>query len=97
MAIAEWIVHETAKPADPPASRETALPGVDDGVVRLYYVNPNKSAAALTALVIAIRTKAGIQRIFPLTEPAAAVVLRGRADQMPMAESLVAEYAAAAQ
>jgi len=37
VAVAEWLVHEVGKPADPKATHETSLPGVTDGVVRLFF------------------------------------------------------------
>jgi hypothetical protein len=94
IAVAGWLVHEFGKTADPQATHATTLPGVADGTVRLFYVDQKKSQADLTALVTQIRSKTGITRIFPFAGPAA-VVLRGRPDQMPLVEELLAEYALA--
>jgi hypothetical protein len=94
IAVAGWLVRELGKTADPQATHATTLPGVSDGTVRLFYVDQKKSLADLTALVTQIRSKTGITRIFPFAGPAA-VILRGRPDQMPLVEELLAEYALA--
>lgn len=95
-AVAEWFVHELAKPADPRAVHETRLGGVIDNVVRLFYVDRQTSPADLTALATQIRASGEIQRLFPLTNPPS-VILRGRPDQMSIAEALVAKFASGAR
>jgi hypothetical protein len=93
VAVAEWLIHEMGKPSDPRATHETSLPGVTDGVVRLFFVGQKTSVADLAALVTQIRTTAAIMRIFPLSQ-SAAVLLRGRPDQISTAELLVGRFAA---
>src|ERR1035441_6001505 len=58
VAVAEWLIHELAKPSDPQATHQTTMPGVTDGVVRLFYVGQQSSTAALTALIGQIRATA---------------------------------------
>jgi hypothetical protein len=93
VAVAEWLVHELGKPSDPQRAHETTLTGVTDGVVRVFYVGQPTSPADLTMLVAQIRSTAGIMRIFPFSKPAA-VILRGRPDQMSTAEALVTKFGA---
>jgi hypothetical protein len=93
VAVAEWLIHEMGKPSDPRATHETSLPGVTDGVVRLFFVGQKTSVADLTALVTQIRTTTGIMRLFPLLQ-SPAVLLRGRPDQISTAELLVNRFAA---
>jgi len=93
MAVAEWLIHELGKPSDPQATHETRLPGVTDGVVRVFY--PGRSAD-LAALVTQMRAALDIQRMFPLTL-SAAIVLRGRPDQIAAAEEMVAKFSTSAR
>jgi hypothetical protein len=92
VAVGEWLIHETAKPSDRQATHETSLPGLADGVVRLFFLRQESSSADLAALATEIRSTAAVMRIFPLVQPAA-VVLRGRPDQIASAETLVARFA----
>jgi hypothetical protein len=96
IAVAGWLVHELAKPADASSVHQTTMPGLLDGVVRLFYVGQQNSPIDVTPLATELRTALGIQRIFPFTQPSA-VVLRARPDQMPAAEALVAKFAADAR
>jgi hypothetical protein len=98
VAVGEWLIHELAKPADADANavHQTTMPGLIDGVIRLFFVGQETSSADLTALVSQIRTTAGVMRIFPFTQPSA-VVVRGRPDQMSTAELLVGRFEAKAQ
>jgi hypothetical protein len=93
MAVADWIVHELAKPVDPGTAHQTSLPGPMDSSVRLFFLAPQTSTADLTTLVTKIRAELDIRRMFPLAAPPA-VVLRGRPDQMPAAEAMVAKFVA---
>jgi len=95
IALAEWLVHEVGKAPGSPATLQTTLSGPEESAVRLFLLDPKKSPADVTALVTQIRSKAAIQRVMPLSEPPA-VVLRGRPEQMPAVEELVAEYQAGA-
>ena len=96
VAVAAWLVHELAKPAEAGAIHQTTMPGLMDGVVRLFYVGKASGEPDLTALVGEIRSTLGIQRIFPFSHPPA-IVLRGRPDQMPTVEALVARFGAEAR
>jgi hypothetical protein len=91
VAVAEWLVHERAKPADTASVHQTTLMGLMDGVVRLFCLGPQTSDTDLTALVTQIRATTGVNRIFPLNRPPA-VVLRGRPDQMRTVEGMVAKF-----
>jgi hypothetical protein len=93
VAVAEWLVHELANPADAGAVRQTTMPGLMDGVVRLFYVG---KGVDVTPLVTQIRSTLDIRRMFPFSQPAA-VVLRGRPDQMPAVEAMVAKFVADAR
>jgi hypothetical protein len=90
MAVAEWLVHELAKPAGASTVHQTTMPGLIDGVVRLFYVGQQMD---VTPLVTQLRSEVGIIRIFPFGNPSA-VVLRGRPDQMSSVEALVAKFMA---
>jgi len=89
VAVAGWLVHELAKPPDANVIHQTIMPGLIDGVVRLFYLGQQADAAPLAAQ---IRSAVGIQRVFPFGYPPA-VVLRGRPDQMSTVEALVAKSA----
>jgi hypothetical protein len=90
VAAAGWLVHELAKLADAGAVHQTTMPGLIDGVVRLFYVGPQMDAVRLAAQ---IRSTVDIQRLYPFGDPPA-VVLRGRPDQMLTVEALVAKFVA---
>ncbi len=92
VAVAGWLVHEMAKPADATAVHQTTMPGLIDGVVRLFYVGRQADVAPL---VTRIRSTLDIQRLYPFANPSA-VVLRGRPDQMSSVEAMVAEFASEA-
>lgn len=96
VAVGAWLIHETAKPSDRQATHETSLPGLADGVVRLFFLPQESSPADLTALATEIRSTAAVMRILPLVQPAA-VVLRGRPDQIATAELLADKFAGHAQ
>jgi hypothetical protein len=89
VAVAGWLVHELAKPPDANVVHQTVMPGLIDGVVRLFYVGVQADAAPLATQ---IRSTVGIQRVFPIGYPPA-IVLRGRPDQMSTVEALVAKSA----
>jgi hypothetical protein len=93
VAVAGWLVHELAPSADSSAIHQTTMPGPIDGVVRLFYVGQPGGETDVAPLATQIRRTLDIQRIFPFSHPPA-VVLRGRPDQMPAAEALVAKFAA---
>jgi hypothetical protein len=88
MAVAEWLVHELNKAPDPQAVHEITMPGIMDGVVRLFYTG---GEADVTPLAAELRSTLGLQRVFPIAQRSA-VVLRGRPDQIPQAEALVAKF-----
>jgi len=88
VAVAEWLVHEMAKPADAGTVHQITMPGLIDAVVRLFYVGQQTDVAPLAAR---IRTTVDILRVYPLGNPSA-VVLRGRPDQMSTVEAMVAKF-----
>jgi hypothetical protein len=93
MAVAEWLVHELDKAPDAQAVHEITMPGILDGVVRLFYTGGQADVAPLAA---EIRTTLGVQRVFPITTRSA-IVLRARPDQIPAVQSLIAKFPANAQ
>jgi hypothetical protein len=96
VATAEWLIHELGQPADTTrlaAKHEYQMPDLTDGVVRVFYLSHRGTAEDLTTLTTQVRTT-GIQRVFPNHERHA-IVLRGRPDQMPQTEALVAKFDAA--
>jgi Tfp pilus assembly protein PilX len=97
VAAAEWLIHELGKPADAAqlaAKHEYQMPGLADGVVRVFYP-ARGNAQDVSALTTQIRTTTQNARVCPLEEPRHAIVLRGRPDQMPPTEALVAKFDAA--
>jgi hypothetical protein len=97
VAVAGWLVHQLGQPSEhTPATHETQLPGVPDGVVRVFYLFHHNSSPELTALVTELRSATQIQRLFPFSQPAA-VILRGRPDQIPLAEAMIAKFGADVQ
>ena len=92
VAAAEWLVNELGTPSgNLAAAHQTTLASTADGVVRVFYVANHNSPSELTALVTKVRNEAQIQRIFPIAQPAA-VVLRGRPDQVSAAETLITRF-----
>ena len=91
VAVAEWMVHELTLKSTANATHQTAIPGLMDGIVRLFFV-PEQTD--LTAMVMQIRASTGIRRTFPFNQPRA-VVVRGRPDQVSTAEALVAKFTGA--
>jgi hypothetical protein len=99
VAVAKWMVHQLAKPADASqaaATHEFQMQGLPDGTVRVYFLTHPGTAEDLASLVTQIRTTAGIQRIFPLSDYGA-VTLRGRPEQIVTAGALVATFDASAR
>jgi hypothetical protein len=86
--MAGWLVHEMSKPTDAAGVHQTTIPGLLDGVVRLFYIGPSQDSGALATQ---IRASVDIKRVFPFTQPPA-VILRGRPDQMSTVESIVGKF-----
>jgi hypothetical protein len=93
IAVAGWLVHELNRPPDAGAVHQTTIPGLIDGVVRLFYVGRQIDVSPLAA---EIHSTLGIQRVFPFGQPPA-VVVRGRPDQMSTVEAMVAKFGASAR
>jgi hypothetical protein len=97
LALAEWMVHELNQPSHPTASVATRINFKDEpteNVVRIFYVAATN--AQVTQLVTDIRGATSMNRIFPYTSSgSAAIVMRGRADQMATVESMVAKFSKA--
>ena len=91
IAVAGWLVHELNQQPDADAARvhQTTMPGLIDGVVRLFYTGGH---ADVTPLATKLRSTLDLQRLFPIPERSA-VVLRGRPDQTTAAAALVAKFA----
>jgi hypothetical protein len=93
VAVAEWLVHDLATPYDAAAVHQTTMPGLIDGVVRLFPLAAQTRDTDVVALLTQIRIRTNIERLYPFSHPPA-VVLRGRPDQIPAAEALVGKFAA---
>jgi hypothetical protein len=89
VAVAEWLVHELAKPPDASSVHQITMPSLTDGVVRLFFV-PGQTD--VTPLVSQIRQTLQVQRIFPFSQPPA-VIMRGRPDEVSIAALLVQNFA----
>ena len=91
VAVAEWLVQDLNQQSHAAGVHQTAIPGESDNVVRLFYLNQPGSEVA--GLVTQLRDTAEIKRVFPLTNAVpAAVVLRGRPDQMSLVETMVSKF-----
>lgn len=98
-ALAEWLVSELDKPTGAqssiapganPLPHEYRMPGSRDDVVRVFYVRHAGTPENLQELVTAVRSIGDIPRLF-VYHAQEAVVLRGTAEQLALAEWLVHE------
>jgi hypothetical protein len=95
IAVAGWLFHQLEGPSGgaspappPPASPVYVVPGAADDVVRVFYPANINTPQGLQQLTNAIRTLGDIQRMMACTQ-SGAVVLRGTAAQVALAEWLV--------
>jgi hypothetical protein len=88
MALADWMVHELAKPVSADASQTYTYPDFNhdgENLVRVFYVKDTPTVAAFQELATEIRTTAKIRRVFTYNETRA-LALRGTAAQLALAE-----------
>lgn len=91
IALAEWLVAEldrppTAKPA-PGMSPEFRMAGDDDPIVRVFYVREIAAIESFQEITTVMRSIAEIRRVF-MYNARYAIALRGRAEQIALAEWL---------
>jgi hypothetical protein len=91
VAVAEWLVKDLNQQSHAAVVHQTTMPGETDNVVRLFYLN--EAGADVASLVTQLRDTAEIKRVFPLTKAVpAAVVVRGRPDQMSLVETMISKF-----
>ncbi len=103
VAAAEWLISELDDPAKQPpraeqiagsAAGEYRLPEVDDGVVRVFRLSETTTKQALVEIATMIRTMVDIRRLFTFSARRA-IVARGTAGQIELAEWVVSELVGA--
>lgn len=92
VGLAGWIFNELDRPANQPAVLEYRMRGVEDNVVRIFYLPYAKPVQEFQEVVTAVRSIADIRRMFTFGAPRA-VVVRGTEDQNAVAEWLFNELA----
>lgn len=97
IAMAEWLFHELDRPRNRdtpvqqnPGIREYRVAGGSDDVVRVFYVMHSQTPREFQEIATEVRSKTQVRRLFTYNAPGA-VVLRGTAAQMALAESLIKE------
>ena len=89
IAVAEWLVEKLDGPADTkPARHEIRFPGTADDVARVFYLSPDATPQHLQEVAVALRTTAGIPRLF-INNGQRALAMRGNESQMASAERLL--------
>jgi hypothetical protein len=87
VALVEWLIFELEKPAQPGQPAEYDIPGLEDGVVRIFYLPPGATVERLKEIATEFRITARLKRIASyITERAVAV--RGTAEEVKAAEQL---------
>ena len=103
MRTAGWLVEELDKPADwkpltepgrVSASSEYSLPDRADQVARVFYLRSTATPRDLQEIDVTMRAVAGIRRVY-MFDTLRALVLRGTAAEMALAEWLITELDAA--
>ena len=91
IAMAAWLSGALDQPQrDASANNEYQMPGESEGVVRVFFLPQSLTLQGLQQAAISVRTKTGIRRMFTYNS-ARAVMVRGTADQIAMAERLFGE------
>ena len=101
VASAAWLVHELGKPVSPGTLASDAYHTVDlsregEDTVRVLYANDVSTVAGLDQVAEQIRTTAKIRRVFTY-RPMKAIVLRGTAGDVTMAEQILKDRQIAAK
>jgi hypothetical protein len=94
MVLAEWLVKELGQPVSAPPRtpdpHEYRPSGTADDVVRVFFLTHADSPQRLQKIATEVRSAAEIRRIFTYN-PLRALVLRGTAAQIALAERLISE------
>ena len=93
VALAEWLFAglDQPVPSQPDtATHEDRRPDGPDNIVRLYNIDHGQSVLDFQEFVTGLRTVLEIRRVFTYNAPRV-IVARGTADQMAIADLLVAE------
>lgn len=89
--LSQWLVQELDRPTGPySSSNEYQLDGDDQDIVRVFFVPAAKTVQDLQELATLVRATAEIKRLFTYNA-SRAVVVRGAAPQIKLAEWLFAE------
>jgi hypothetical protein len=91
MALADWMIHELAKPVSADASQTYTYADINhdgENLVRVFYVKDAATVAAFQELATEIRTGTKIRRVFTYNETRA-LALRGTAAQLALAEQML--------
>lgn len=91
IAGAEWLFNQLDQPTDNRvASAIWRLPNTADGVMRVFYLNPNLSPQEVIESVNRIRAQAKIRRMFS-SLAYRALIVRGTDEQLATADRLIRE------
>jgi type II secretory pathway component GspD/PulD (secretin) len=87
--LAQWVFNQLDQ-ADPAstAKHEYQFTGSEENLVRIFYIHNAETVRNFQEIATAVRTVADIRRAFTYNVPSA-LILRGTADQMALAEWLV--------
>jgi hypothetical protein len=99
VALADWMVHELAKPVAAEASQKYQYPDIyrdHENIVRVFYVKDAATVAAFQQLATEIRTATKIRRVFTYNE-SMALAVRGTEAQIAMAEQMLHDRQIAAK
>lgn len=95
MALVEWLVSQMDQPAAPGARSEYRPSGGADDVVRIFYPAHTGSPQGLQEIATDVRSIGNIRRLFTYDQ-SAALIARGTAAEMALAEWLVKQLDASA-
>jgi len=90
LKLAEWMFALLDAPDPASAARREYQATGEENIVHLYYLKTPATAQEFQEVVTAIRTVADIRRVFTYNAPKA-VVARGNAEQIALADWLVGE------
>ena len=96
LALADWLFNQLDQPQLPDphsqnaAAHEYTMASGNDNIVRIFYLTNTPTVQSFQEVATLIRTIAEIRRVFTYIAPRA-MVMRGTADQMAVAEWLVNE------
>jgi hypothetical protein len=101
VAAAGWLVHELGKPVSPGTVASEAYHTVDlnregEDIVRVFYANDVTTVTGLEQVADQIKTATMMRRVFAYAEMKA-IVVRGTAGRVAMAEQIVNDRQIAAK